>query len=181
MLDNETLLMASIFQKALQINPQPNSAEFLHRFEFEIDQTCRVLKFLGLVEEASSTLGVKPKHRLIEIIADRMVRPNTESKNPVAKVDHDFVDILWQLVDKGADAPEKVKVIAATVDGQLDENDEDDDYDFVYEDDKDDGAESWDARHFCCEVFVVLGLLKKGANGYMPSRLIHNLILATCV
>jgi hypothetical protein len=57
MFDTESLLMVSIFRKAYPPYRQPRAAMFLHHFRFEIDRTCRMLKLLGLVEEAASTLG----------------------------------------------------------------------------------------------------------------------------
>src|SRR2546426_11696462 len=98
MLDTDSLLMVSIFQKAYPLNPPPSPTKFLHHFAFQIDRTCRVLKFLGLVEEAPSTLGFKPTHRLIDIVVSRMTRPNTEGNNPVAKVNPDCFDWLWHHV-----------------------------------------------------------------------------------
>lgn len=97
MFDTESLLMVSIFRKAYPPNRQPTAEMFLRHFRF-IDRTCRVLKLLGLVEEAPSTLGFKPTHRLIDIITDRMVQPTVEGKNAVPKIDDDFVAPLWQLV-----------------------------------------------------------------------------------
>jgi hypothetical protein len=149
-LDSESLLMVSIFRKACPLNPQPTAAMFLHHFRFEIDRTCRLLKLLGLVEEAPSTLGFKPTDRLIDIITDRMVQPTVEGKNAVPKVVDDIVAPLWQLVC-GDD----------------------------YEDEDDETGE--DGQAFCCHVFVVLGLLKGTADGYVPTRLMHKLILGNWV
>src|SRR6266481_9900945 len=89
-MDNDTFLMASIFHKAYPLSPEPSAAEFLQHFEFEIDKTCHLLEFLGLAEKAPSTLGFKPTHRMIGIVIDR------KTKNPFAKVDRDFFDLLWE-------------------------------------------------------------------------------------
>ena len=70
----------------------------MQHFASQIDQTCGVLKLLGLVEEASSNLGFKPTPRLIEIITDRMVQPTVQSKMAVGNIDNNLVDSLWQLV-----------------------------------------------------------------------------------
>jgi hypothetical protein len=107
MLDTETIFLASVFLKACPLTPQPSVAEFLHHFGLAIDRTCRMLKFLGLVEDAPSTLGFKPTHRLIDIVVDRMVRANTEGNNPVAKVEADCFGWLWQLVIRGLDGQHK--------------------------------------------------------------------------
>src|SRR5258708_19941862 len=96
MLDTDSLLLASIFRKAYPLNPQPPVAMFLHHFGFQIDRTCRVLKLLGLVEEASSNLGFKPTHRLIDIITDRMVQPTVEF--PLPNFNDNFFTSLFQLV-----------------------------------------------------------------------------------
>ena len=165
-LDSESLLMVSIFRKVYPLNRQPTAAMFLHRFE--IDRTCRVLKLLGLVEEAPSTLGFKPTHRLIDIITKRMVQPTVGRKNAVPKVVDDFVAPLWQLV--GGDDYDDEE------DEEVENGDEQEAADGI-EDDK--GGE--DGEAFCCHVFVVLGLLKEKADGYVPTRLMHKLILGNWV
>jgi hypothetical protein len=159
MKDNDSFLVMSIFRKAY--SSEVSAAKLVPIFDFLADPTCRVLERLGLVEKkASCTLGFKPTHRLINIIADRMVQPTTRNKNPVANVDHDLVDLLWQLAndvdEEEAEVAEQEPVQRALAEA--------------------DGR----AKSFCCQVLVVLGLLKKGADGYMPTRLIHNLILETC-
>jgi hypothetical protein len=156
--------MASIFQKAYPLDPQPPAAIFLHHFGFEINRTCRKLKLLGLVEEASSTLGFKPTHRLIDIITDRMVQPTVESKNGVPKVHDDFVDSLWQVAGNDEDDDEYEKA------GEQEDKD-----------DIEDGKSGEDGQAFCCQVFVVLGLLKEKSDGYVPTRLMPNLILENWV
>src|SRR5260370_41703602 len=173
MKDNDSFLVMSIFRKAY--DSEASAAELVPIFDFLADPTCRVLERLGLLEKASCTLGFKPTDRLINIIADRMVQPTTRSKNPVANVDHDLVDLLWQLAndvdEEEAEAAEQEPVQPA-LDEQADEQEDDED-----EEDQEDE----EARNFCCQVLVVLGLLKKGADGYIPTRLIHNLLLETCI
>src|SRR6266849_6779676 len=97
MFDTESLLMVSLFRKACPLKPQPSPTKFLHRFAFQIDRTCRMLKLLGLAEEASSNLGFKPTPRLIDIMTDRMVQPTVKSKNAVTNVYDDSVAALWRL------------------------------------------------------------------------------------
>lgn len=162
-LDSESLLMVSIFQKAYPLNPQPSAERFLHRFAVEINETCGVLKLLGLVEEASSNLGFKPTHRLIEIITDRMVQPNVESKRALGNIDTNLVDSLWRLV-------------AWTDEDEEDERDEQED-----EHEIEDCEGGGDGLAFCRQVFVVLGLLSEEADRYVPTRLIHNLIFKNWV
>ena len=161
MFDTESLLMVSIFRKAYPPNRQPTAEMFLRHFRF-IDRTCRVLKLLGLVEEAPSTLGFKPTHRLIDIITDRMVQPTVEGKNAVPKIDDDFVAPLWQLVA-----------------GDDYEDEEDEEVENGDEQEAPDGIV--DGQAFCCHVFVVLGLLKEKADGYIPTRLMQKLILGNWV
>src|SRR5260370_35986159 len=95
MKDNDSFLVMSIFRKAY--DSEASAEKLVPIFDFLADPTCRVLERLGLVEKASCTLGFKPTHRLINIIADRMVQTTTRSKNTVANVDHDFLDLLWRL------------------------------------------------------------------------------------
>ena len=200
-MDINTILMASIFQKAYPIRPNPSIGEFLHHFELEIDRTCRMLKFLGLVTEAPSTLGYKPTDRLINVIVDRMVRANTEGNNPVAKVEADCFGWLWQLVTRdlgnehNVGVDKNVQVVdetvlkavsddredeqdALNVEDELEENDDlDEDWDEESDDaDKADGS----GQQFCCKVFVLLGLLKVGYKRYVPTRLMANLFLESC-
>ena len=165
MLDSESFLMVSIFRKAYPPNRQPTAEMFLRHSRF-IDRTCRVLKLLGLVEEAPSTLGFKPTHRLIDIITDRMVQPTVEGKKKaVPKVADDFVDSLWQLVAGD------------------DYEDEEDEEDEEVENGDEQGAADGivDGQAFCCHVYVVLGLLKEKADGYVPTRLMQKLILGNWV
>jgi hypothetical protein len=207
MLDTETIFLASVFLKACPLTPQPSVGEFLHDFELEIDRTCRMLKFLGLVEDASSTLGFKPTHRLIDIVVDRMVRANTEGNNPVAKAEADCFGWLWQLVarDVGSEhnievnKDAKVVVLKAVnheredeqdgldVEDDAEENDGPDEY-WDEENDDDDQNDS-SGQQFCCKVFVLLGLLKTfvllgllktGDKKYVPTRLMANLFLESC-
>jgi hypothetical protein len=168
MFDTDSLLMVSIFRKAYPPYRQPTAAMFLHHFRFEIDRTCRMLKLLGLVEEAPSTLGFKPTHRLIDIITDRMVQPTVEGKNAVPKVVDDFVAPLWQLVAGDDYEDEK--------DDEVENGDEQEAADGI-----DDDKGGKDGQAFCCHVFVVLGLLKEKADGYVPTRLMHKLILGNWV
>jgi hypothetical protein len=158
MLDTESLLMVSIFQKAYPLRHQPPAAIFLHHFGFEINRTCRVLKLLGLAEEASSTLGFKLTHRLIDLITDGRLQPITEIE--FEDVQSGFVDTLWQLVAGN---------------NEEDEDDEDEgeqeDEDQIY------GDERVDGRTLCCRVFVLLGLLQEKSDIYVPTRLMHKLIL----
>src|SRR3984893_14580254 len=171
MLDNETAFLASIFKKACDTTPQPSVGEFLHRFGLEIDRACRMLKFLGLVEDAPSTLAFKPTHRLIDIVVDRMVRANTEGNNPVAKVEADCFGWLWQLVTRDLDGQHNIEVNkdakvvllkavnheredeqdGLDVEDDAEENDGPDEYWDEESDDEDKGDGS--GQQFCCKVF----------------------------
>jgi hypothetical protein len=183
----EIAFLASVFQKANPVIPKPATAEFLERFKLEIDRTCHMLKFLGLMEETRSTLGFKPTERLIDIVVDRMTRANTAGNNPVAMIEADCFGWLWHHVtsDLGSEQPER--------DEQDDEGEQHEDTaeDVVKEDDGPD--EYWDAeddyeeaeddgsgRQFCCKVFVLLGLLRAGCKRHVPTRLMTDLVLDTC-
>jgi hypothetical protein len=160
-LDTDSLLMVSIFQKAYPLSPKPRAEIFLQHFASEIDQTCGVLKLLGLVEEASSNLGFKPTHRLIEIITDRMVQPTVESKNAAAKVNRNFIADSLQELGAG--------------------DDYEDDSDSIGDEQKHvDGIEDTEGgkggQPFCLQVLVFLGLLREKADRYMPTRLMHKLL-----
>jgi hypothetical protein len=158
MLDTESSLLVSIFQKAYPLSPQPSAEMFQHHFAVEINETCGVLKLLGLVEEASSNLGFKPTPRLIEIITDRMVQPTVQSKSAVGNIDYNLVDSLWRLV-AWADEEEE------------DERDEQEDKHEI-----EDCQGGGDGLAFCRQVFVVLGLLREEAGNYVPTRLMQSLI-----
>jgi hypothetical protein len=161
MLYTYSLLIVSIFQKAYPLSPQPSAEMFLHHFAFEVDRTCGVLESLGLVEKASSTIGFKPTHRLIDIITDRMIQPTVESKTAAAEVDDNFIaDSLREL---GAG------------------NDYEDDSDSIGDEQKDvDGIEDSEGgkggQPFCLQVLVFLGLLREKADRYVPTRLMHKLL-----
>jgi hypothetical protein len=165
MLDTDSLLLVSILQKAYPLSPQPSAEIFLQHCAVEIDQTCGVLKLLGLVEDASSSLGFKPTHRFIEIITDRMVQPTVESKSAVGNIDNNFVDPLCRLVVWNVN----------------EEEEEDERHELEVEDEIGDCEGFGDGLAFCRQVFVVLGLLTEKADNYVPARLMHNLIFKNWV
>jgi hypothetical protein len=190
-MDINTMLMVSIFQKANPIGPAITAERFVRQFEVQIDRTGHVLQFLGLAEKAkSSPIGFKPTPRLVEIIADRLERRTLESRNPVARVDRDFVALLWQTVpcesidEDGGEIEEKqvekIKVTKQDKEDEDGENQEDED-EYDEEDDPSDGDAEQVGYDFCLRVLAALGLLKKCADGYMPTRVIHNLILEACL
>ena len=191
-MDINTMLMVSIFQKANPIGPALTAERFVRQFEVQIDRTGHVLKFLGLAEKAkSSPIGFKPTPRLVEIIADRLERRTLESRNAVARVDHDFVALLWQTVscdpideERGEIEEKQVETIAVAKQDQEyedPENQPDDEDEYLEEDDATDDDAGQAGYYFCLRVLAVLGLLKKCADGYMPTRVIHNLILEACL
>jgi hypothetical protein len=79
MLNDDDLFLVSIFRRAYPFDLKPSAEEFLHHSSFEIYRTCRVMKLLGLVEDAPSTLGFKPSDLLIDIVAGKRTdRPYRE-------------------------------------------------------------------------------------------------------
>jgi hypothetical protein len=187
MLDTETVFLASAFQKAYPVTPEPATAEFLERFKLEIDRTCNMLKFLGLVEEARSTLGFKPTERLIDIVVDRMVRANTAGNNPVAMIEADCFGWLWHHVtsDLGSEHPgrdahdDEGEQHEDTAEDVVKQDDDRRQY-WDEEDDDEEAEDDGSGREFCCKVFVLLGLLKPGHKGCVPTRLMTDLVLDTC-
>src|SRR5205814_3438304 len=99
----DTLLMASIFDRANKLHFQGSAARLLEHFDWLTDYTCRAMEILRLVEPTRSTLGYKPTQRLVDIILDRIARPNTDdNNNPVAMMDRDYFEFLWQVATDGA-------------------------------------------------------------------------------
>jgi hypothetical protein len=184
--DTETMFLVSVFQKANPVTSKPTTAEFLDRFKLEIDRTCNMLKFLGLVAEARSTLGFKPTERLIDIVVDRMIRANTAGNNPVAMIEADCFGWLWHHVtsDLGSEQPgrdeqDEGEQHEDTAEDVVKEDDGPDEY-WDAEDDYEEAEDDGSGRQFCCKVFVLLGLLKPGHKRYVPTRLITDLVLDRC-
>jgi hypothetical protein len=110
--DTDVLLLVSMLKKARlaaewrkQIKylcPSHTTVEtLLSEFKLEVEQTCRALEFLGLVDKCSSELGYKPTHRLIDIITDRMIRSGKISEGPFENLDDGFGGLLWRLGTSG--------------------------------------------------------------------------------
>jgi hypothetical protein len=191
-MDIETMLLISIFQKAYPVGSALTAERFVRQFEVQIDRTGHVLQFLGLaVKVKSSPIGFKPTPRLVEIIADRLERRTLESRNAVARVDRDFLALLWQTVpcdpireERGEIEKKQVEAISVMKQDQEyedAENQQDDEDEYVEEDDPTDDNAGQARYYFCLRVLAVLGLLKKCADGYVPTRVIHNLILEACL
>ena len=190
LLDTDVILLVSMSKKARlaaewgkQIKylcPSHTTVEtFLSEFKQEVEQTCRVLEFLGLVDKCSSELGYKPTHRLIDIITDRMIRSEKVSESPLETLDDSFVGLLWRLGTNGRNGRtvDQVRDLCETarieLEGAQERTQERDDY--RYNDDDHDGDD--DVKHSCFNVLAVLGLLKSvGASQYRPTRLMYNLV-----
>jgi hypothetical protein len=98
-------------------------------------------------------VGDPPKGR-VTVLREQLIGAVT-AVTAFAKASDDFVAMLWELVldhSKWSDS----------------DDDDDDDFD---EDDE----------PFWCEVLVLLGLLKRASDGFLPTRLMHNLLLERCV
>ena len=96
-MQNETILMTSIFKVADYVGAIEFTAkEDLPKFKFEIDRTGRVLKFLGLAKEAArSALGWKPTPRLMEVVAEKLVRSTPKCKIRVTNEDRNLLSSFF--------------------------------------------------------------------------------------
>jgi hypothetical protein len=96
--DDDDVLLVSIFRKASQHLSRLSTAEFLEAHQDEIPQTCRLLKFLGLIEPApDSMVGFKPTVRLIHLLGERLGRRTDYCKSPVTEMDRTFAASLGQI------------------------------------------------------------------------------------
>jgi len=95
--NNETALLAAIFQEANPLEPQSSVDEYLHHFAFEIDRMGRVLRFLGLATMSNECgLDWAPNHRLMRIIAEKVMRRfQAGGKIVINKEDRDFVAAIY--------------------------------------------------------------------------------------
>ena len=126
-----------------------------------------------------------------------MTRPNTEGNNPVAKVNPDCFDWLWHHVvgDLGDEDEVEVDVeveideeeVLETPDEETgldgDEGESEEDGQDVEEDEDDDDGDveqGPNAKGFCRQVFLLLGLLKWNTGMHVPTRLMHDLLLEGC-
>jgi hypothetical protein len=96
-MQNDTVLMTSIFKVTSYVGAKEfTTNEDLPTFKFEIDRTGRVLKFLGLAKEAArSDLGWKPMPRLMEVVAEKMVRPTPTCKIRATNEDRNFLSSFF--------------------------------------------------------------------------------------
>jgi hypothetical protein len=79
-MQNETILMLSIFQEAHPLSMRVRPEEYLDRCDFEIDRMGRVLKYLGLAQGGRSDLCWKPTPMLMKIIAEGLAHPPVKAK-----------------------------------------------------------------------------------------------------
>jgi hypothetical protein len=165
MVDNDTLLMVAIFQKACPLDPKPSASDYIKQFGPEIETIGRVLELLGLAEpNEQCNLGWKATDPLMNIIAERVMHPSK------VKDDHrNVVDSLFHVAVRGLGAiniPEhKTTEPGKEVADQTAEDDEDDDF--------------WldQVSDFGCDVLAALGLVKPDAvDGYNPTRLMQKLV-----
>jgi hypothetical protein len=182
MLNEDDLFLVSIFRRAYPFDLKPSAEKFLHHNNFEIHRTCRVLKLLGLVEEAPSTLGFKPSDLLIDIVAGKRIGRTKRKRVKVRGFTADLwrglawamVDVLLTRIDS---EDEPAKVINEQAVGRRENNDGEDD-----EGHHDDCEQFDDFREFISEVFIFLGLLRRSSKmQYVPTRLMRGLLLKTCV
>ena len=186
LLDTDIILLVSMMKKAKlaaewgkqtkHLCPSNTRVEtFLSEFKLEVEQTCQVLEFLGLVDKCFSELGYKPTHRLIDIITDQMIKPARVTERPFENLDDGFVGLLWRLGTSGRNGKtvDQVRDLCETARIELEGAQERDDYPYNDDDQDDDD----DVKHSCFNVLAVLGLLKSvGASQYRPTRLMYNLV-----
>jgi hypothetical protein len=184
MLNEDDLFLVSIFRRAYPFDLKPSAEEFLRHSSFEIYRTCRVMKLLGLVEDAPSTLGFKPSDLLIDIVAGKSIGRTEKKRVKVRGFAADLwhglacamVDALLTTIDS---KDELAKPISEQAVGRREDDGEGDQEDEGHHDD----CEHFDDfREFISEVFIVLGLLKRSSKmQYVPTRLMRGLLLKTCV
>jgi hypothetical protein len=102
-LNNEMLLLISIFRQAAPFDTVPNSpAGYVDCLYEGIEQRGRLLRLLGLAEKNSkAALGWKPTSRLIMILGKRVVeasRSFSRRSKPVTDQDREFVSKILRLV-----------------------------------------------------------------------------------
>jgi hypothetical protein len=107
-MQNETILMISIFQEAYPLGQTKVSPEeYLDSLDFEIDRIGRVFECLELTQPATqSDFGWKLAPMLMKIIAERAARPSVESK-PVLVTDHDQHFVRSLMMRATGDVPEE--------------------------------------------------------------------------
>lgn len=99
-LDAETDLLFLIFQRAWSptLGDLESPDEYLKECETLVDGTCRILKWLGLVEpDKAHAFGFKPTHLLESIVAKRHLRPLKDSKKACASTED--TDVLNSIFD----------------------------------------------------------------------------------
>jgi hypothetical protein len=106
-MQNETILMISIFQEAYPLDEIRRSPEeYLDHFGFEIDRMGRVLKYLGLARvEAGSGLGWKAESMLMKIIAETVAHPPQKRKCTVTE--NDWRSVRSLMMHATGDVPEE--------------------------------------------------------------------------
>ena len=77
MLDNDTQLMVSIFQKVFQLegSEEHDPVKYVKTYELHIEEVGQIFAYLGLAKpDTQSALGWKPTRLLMEIIAQKVMR-----------------------------------------------------------------------------------------------------------
>src|ERR1700730_5108236 len=105
-MQNDTLLLISIFQEACPLSMRVRPEEYLDHFDFEIDRMGRVLKYLELAQgSARSDLGWKPAPMLMKIIAERLAHPPEKRKSALLTED-DRNSVRSLMMFRTSDVPE---------------------------------------------------------------------------
>jgi hypothetical protein len=148
MIDNDTLLMISIFEQVRSLEPKPTTPEqYLKSFFPEIDGVGRLLELLGLAEKSDTcALGWKPTEALLRLIANRLVEPSDHNEN----INHrQLIEFMFKFAIRDL--------------GVTDVDDKDNM--FVEQ-----------VTEFGCELFDILGLAETDETGSKPTHLLQELV-----
>jgi hypothetical protein len=148
MIDNDALIMISIFEQVRGLEPKPTTAEdYLEAYGPEIDGIGRVFELLGLAKASDTCeLGWKPTEALLRLIANRAVQPFNDNGNI------DRCELIESMFDFA------IRDLGATNLGDKDNM-------FVEQ-----------VTEFGCEMLRVLGLVQSDVSGYKPSRVLQELV-----
>ena len=97
MLDNDTQLMVSIFQKVFQLegSEEHDPVKYVKTYESHIEEVGQIFAYLGLAKpDTQSALGWKPTRLLMEIIAQKVMRRSKLIDRMVCDEDSFIISLL---------------------------------------------------------------------------------------